>query len=285
MIYDSHQLNKKNTHEILTFLLSDSDREKSVNGIDNIPITYALKGYSLNTKTMQHLIEEVRDKCAENNIHIICEVSDGQWIKNFNQDIDGNPLTKLQYQKKIWYDVLSMKKKEMLTYLGNISSVSKECLAKLSEENQVMLVDEKKSVGNIKAKCKITIHCYGQSTRQLFVTSNGGNIGDQPLMCKVKSPAKYKHVKSWKRNIKAKVDDVSCEEVLKLIPRDIMVDFKDSQYAVDEESDDDITDISLMSCNSDNDPNIISDILLELKKCGRKDIWNAISPRMLLNII
>ena len=281
MIYDSHQLNRKKAHEILTFLLSDSDREKSVNGIDNIPIAYALKGYSLNTKTMWHLIEEVRDKCAKNNIDIICEVSDGQWIKNINQDIDGNPLTKLQYQKKIWYDVLSMKKKEMLTYLENISTVSKECLAKLLEKNQVMVVDENKTVGNIKAECKITIDCYGQSNRQLFVTSNGGNIGDQPLICKVKSPAKYKHIKLWKRNIKAKVDDVSREEVLKLIPRDIMVDFKDSQYAIDDGSDDDITDISLMSCNSDNDPNILRDILLELKKCGRKDIWKVISPRML----
>ena len=132
-----------------------------------------------------------------------------------------------------------------------------------------------------KAECKITIDCYRQSTRQLFVTSNGGNKGDQPLMCKVKSPAKYKHVKLWKRNIKAKVDDVSRKEVLKLIPRDIMVDFKNSQYAIDEGSDDDITNISLMSCNSDNDPNILRDILLELKKCGRKDIWNVISPRML----
>ena len=77
------------------------------------------------------------------------------------------------------------------------------------------------------------------------------------------------------------MDDVSCEEVLKLIPRDIIVDFKDSQCAIEDGSDDDITDISLMSCNSDNDPNILCDILLELKKCGRKDIWKVISPRIL----
>ena len=97
----------------------------------------------------------------------------------------------------------------------------------------------------------------------------------------MKSPAKYKHIKLWKRSIKAKVDDVSCEEVLKLIPRDIMVNFKDSHYTHDDRSDDDITDISLMSCNSENDPNILRDILVELKKCGRKDIWKVISPRML----
>ena len=36
-----------------------------------------------------------------------------------------------------------------------------------------------------------------------------------------------------------------------------------------------------MSYNSQNDANILQDILVELKKCGRKDIWKVISPRML----
>ena len=52
IILDSHQLNGKKAHAMLTFLLSDSDRERSLNGIDNIPVAYSLKGYSLNTKTM-----------------------------------------------------------------------------------------------------------------------------------------------------------------------------------------------------------------------------------------
>ena len=42
----------------------------------------------------------------------------------------------------------------MLTYLTNISSVTKDTLTKLCEENQVMLVDGKKTVGNINAECK-----------------------------------------------------------------------------------------------------------------------------------
>ena len=44
-------------------------------------------------------------------------------------------------------------------------------------------------------------------------------------MCKVQSPSKCQNIKLWKRNIKPKADDISCEEVLKLIPRDIMMDF------------------------------------------------------------
>ena len=74
--------------EILTFLLGDTGREKSKHGIDNIPIAYALKGYSLNTKTMRQMIEDVRDQCHANNVDILCEVSDGQWIKNINQDVN-----------------------------------------------------------------------------------------------------------------------------------------------------------------------------------------------------
>ena len=49
IIQESHKLGRKKASEILTFLLSDTDREKSKHGIDNIPIAYALKGYSLNT--------------------------------------------------------------------------------------------------------------------------------------------------------------------------------------------------------------------------------------------
>ena len=44
---------------------------------------------------MRKMIEDVCDKCKENNTDILCKVSDGQWIKNINQDIEGKPLTRL----------------------------------------------------------------------------------------------------------------------------------------------------------------------------------------------
>ena len=110
----SHELGRNKAVEILTFLLSDSDREKSINGIDHVPVVYAMKGYSLTTATMRKLIEDVHDKYKENNTDILCEVSDGQWIKNINHDIEGNPLPRLQCQKHIWNNVLSMRKETHL---------------------------------------------------------------------------------------------------------------------------------------------------------------------------
>ena len=84
----SFELSRKKATEILTFILSDSDREKSKCGVDHIPIAYALKGPSLNVKTMHKMIEDVRNKCKENNINILCDVSDGQWYKIVTKDID-----------------------------------------------------------------------------------------------------------------------------------------------------------------------------------------------------
>ena len=110
LTYRSHELGRKKAAKILTFLLSDSDREKSINGIDHVPVVYAMKGYSLTTATMRKMIEDVCDKCKEINADILCKVSDGQRIKNINHDTEGRPLTSLQFQKHILNNVLSMRK-------------------------------------------------------------------------------------------------------------------------------------------------------------------------------
>ena len=75
----SFELSRKKATEILMFLLSTSDREKSANGIEQTPIAYAMKGSSLSTNVMRNLIEKVLDECKERNVSILCECCDGQW--------------------------------------------------------------------------------------------------------------------------------------------------------------------------------------------------------------
>ena len=149
MTEKSHELSRKKAAEILTFILSDSDREKSQYGIDHIPIAYGMKGYSLKVETMRKLIEDVRNKCKDEGINILTGVSDGQWFKIVSQDINGNPLTRLQYQKCIWNDVMKMKKKDMIQYLINISTVTQETLTKWGNQDQILNVDGKHTIGNL----------------------------------------------------------------------------------------------------------------------------------------
>ena len=50
---------QKKATEILTFLMSNIDREKVNEGIDHTPIAYAMKEISLKTVTMRNMIEDV----------------------------------------------------------------------------------------------------------------------------------------------------------------------------------------------------------------------------------
>lgn len=152
MTEKSHELSRKKAGEILTFILSDSDREKSQYGIDHIPIAYAMKGYSLKVEIMRKLIEDVRNKCKDEGIDILTEVSDGQWFKIISQDINGQPLTRLQYQKKIWNDVMKMKKKDMIQYLIKICTVTEETLTTWAKQDQILNVDGTHTIGNLTVK-------------------------------------------------------------------------------------------------------------------------------------
>ena len=60
----------------------------------------------------------------DRNVKILCECCDGQWWKNVFCDINGNPLAIMQYQKKIWNDVLKFKKKDIINYLLQCSTVT-----------------------------------------------------------------------------------------------------------------------------------------------------------------
>lgn len=101
---ESYELSRKKATKILTFLVSTSDREKSNDGVEHIPITYALKGSLLKVSIMHELIEKVRNACKENNVKILYECCDGQRSKIIFSDKEGYPLTQMQFQKKTWYE-------------------------------------------------------------------------------------------------------------------------------------------------------------------------------------
>ena len=66
------------------------------------------------------MIEDVQNKCKEEGTDILTEVSDGQWFKIVLQDISGKPLTRIQYQKHFWNDVMKMKKRLTFPLLHKI---------------------------------------------------------------------------------------------------------------------------------------------------------------------
>ena len=95
LIKEAYELQRRKATEILAFVISNTDRIHDGEHPNQIPIAYALKGYSLSTETLQKMTDIVWNKCKENGIDVLCEVTDGQWARNCVRSKDGSPLTKV----------------------------------------------------------------------------------------------------------------------------------------------------------------------------------------------
>ena len=76
----AYDLTRKPCIRILGFMLSDCDRRFKDEGYHSIPIAYALKGYSLPTQTMRHMMERVLLECTERGLYVPVCSCDGQWV-------------------------------------------------------------------------------------------------------------------------------------------------------------------------------------------------------------
>ena len=87
-----HRLTMSQATEILVYILSDLDRNRSLEKPHAVPIGYALKGYSLPVtifrKMLLHTLRSVNE-CA------YCPIScfDGQWFPVVSRSADEKPLT------------------------------------------------------------------------------------------------------------------------------------------------------------------------------------------------
>ena len=139
------------------------------------------------------------------------------------------------------------------------------------------MVDGHHTIGNISVSCTHITQTDGTHTQKLSIKSNKGPIGSQPLMSKFGSEGPDKNNKIWKRNTKPKEDKVTHEQVLNLIPRDIIMEDTSHGDKTDNESvcsnDQEGRDISGESTASGyNENNILCSFLEELCKCSHKDI-------------
>ena len=70
--------------------------------------------------------------CLEHGINIVANATDGQWSKLTVQSSNGEPLTKLQYQKDVWQKYSRNNKHTLLQKLVSYSIVSNSILQDVS---------------------------------------------------------------------------------------------------------------------------------------------------------
>ncbi|CAG2255841.1 unnamed protein product [Mytilus edulis] len=95
-----YQLSRKKASEIIPILISTLDRTFNAETGHAVPIGYFLRGYSLSTETMRKIADDFMQLCHQNGLHVPVQTFDGQWMNLVTRDCNGNPLTKLQLQKR-----------------------------------------------------------------------------------------------------------------------------------------------------------------------------------------
>ncbi|KAH3898006.1 uncharacterized protein LOC127864724 [Dreissena polymorpha] len=110
-----HEIKREKATEAVVFICADLNRSWNKNLSLSSPVAWFTKGYSLETKKMREIAEEVHNRCHESGIHIPCQSFDGQWHNLVVRDSENNPLTTLQLQKDVWREVEQTKKTEVVS--------------------------------------------------------------------------------------------------------------------------------------------------------------------------
>lgn len=155
---ESYQLCRKKASEVLVWLLNDTDRIWHPEIPNSLPISYAMKGYSLSTITMREMHDDILQHCHNNGIKVLCSCFDGQWIKLATRDENDKPLTLLQLQKDVWVEAGKLSRESIISNFTRkpiVRNVEKDILVykKVNGELSVSCPLYGKLVTHIRSKC------------------------------------------------------------------------------------------------------------------------------------
>ena len=121
---ESYELCRKKATEVLVWLLSDTDRCWNPEIPHALPVGYALKGYSLATKTIRNMHDELLQACHQKNINVVCSCFDGQWLKLATRDKNDKPLTLIQLQRDVLENSKHLKREDIVRSLHSAPIVT-----------------------------------------------------------------------------------------------------------------------------------------------------------------
>ena len=99
LIDEAYNLQHCKATEVLAFIMTGIDRIHHGEKPNQIPIAYALKGFSLSTDVLRCVIDDVCNACHREGIKVIADCLDGQWAWLPIRSKEGAHLTCLQFQK------------------------------------------------------------------------------------------------------------------------------------------------------------------------------------------
>ena len=90
------------TTDIVAFVVADSQRLNRPGIPPHVPIAYAMHGPSFTNESLRKMLTDVRLCCQSHNVGIMCEITNGEFIKLIHTSENGHPLTHFQCLKAMF---------------------------------------------------------------------------------------------------------------------------------------------------------------------------------------
>ena len=119
-----YNLMRRKATEVMVWVLTNSNRDSSLELPCSLPIAYGLKDYKLTSAAMRKATNYVLEKCNEKGIRVCSFSTDGQWINLMNRASNGKPLTLLQLQKDTWSKVQKISKTDLVKLISGLNVVN-----------------------------------------------------------------------------------------------------------------------------------------------------------------
>lgn len=116
-----YHLSRRKATEVMVWVLTNKDRNSSLEIPCSLPIAYGLKDYRLSAKEMRDATDYVLEKCHEKGIHVVGFYTDGQWISLMHRDNNDNLLTLVQLQKDAWVSTKGLGKVDLIRKFSGIN--------------------------------------------------------------------------------------------------------------------------------------------------------------------
>lgn len=269
VIRDAHTISRHKASEMLIFMLSDSDRMKlQTDDTYTHAIGYAMKGHSLNVKTLRQMLELLRNTCKQYTIPILCECFDGQWANLAFKDENGKPLTLLHLLNDSWEKSRNLSRRNIILKFNKISTVKTEDLVNVCTD---LTSGQQNSLhGNIKVSVK---RHHKEKCFYIVESGWGTSESDHPLLNKLNLSKVKKNIKDDTRN--------ECVQnkgkITGLLPDDI--DFvstmdPDLLHDIYHDRNGNNDDLTLEDFICSPRLQLITEILNELKSFGKAPEWN-----------
>ena len=148
-IHSGYELSRLKAKELLVCLLSSANRMYDPELPLHFPVFYGIKGKTFSNQEKRRLYDNVMDECMKHKVDVLATSFDGECFSLITEDLNGNPLTIIQLQHKVFAEVKKLDKKQIIKNIVHYSasSVSEKVMSKC---NHAYLSTGKVDIGGMK---------------------------------------------------------------------------------------------------------------------------------------